>query len=71
MYGYNVLECNLVRFSHDMTDSFSNNSIALQCGRCVTTGLVEPEKLLENDPVDQYLCDVCAGKILDDLMDGE
>lgn len=69
MFGYNVLESHLVRFSYDNTDSFSNNSEALHCNRCANTGLVEPEKLLENDTVDEYLCDVCGNAILNNLME--
>ncbi len=69
MFGYNVLDCDLVRLSYDTTDSTSTEWVVTKCNRCDAVGSINPKKI--DIEVDQYLCDVCAGLMLDDLMDGE
>lgn len=69
MFGNNILNAHLYRFSYDIDGSATNSSIALQCNNCNIMGSAEPVKLAEFTDVDEYLCDVCAGRILDDLME--
>lgn len=69
MFGYNALDCNLIRLSYDTTDSTSTDWSVTKCNRCETIGSINPEKI--EIEIDEYLCDHCAGTMLDDLLDGE
>lgn len=67
MYGHNVVESHLQKFSNK-TDSVLNNSVVLRCNKCGCGEPVSQNEIAKFIDVDAYFCDSCAEVMLDELM---